>query len=93
MVSIVVTVLFTVGCRQDMHDQPKYQPLEQSAFFVDQQASRSPVPGTVARGQLNEDALLYTGKIDGADRRDGVGAGSGTLQHLLRAVSRSHRQR
>jgi mono/diheme cytochrome c family protein len=50
-----------------MHDQPKYQPLEQSAFFVDQQASRSPVPGTVARGQLNEDTLLYTGKIDGAD--------------------------
>ena len=65
--SIVVTGFLAVGCRQDMHDQPKYQPLEQSAFFADSRASRSPVPGTVARGQLNEDTLLYTGKIDGAD--------------------------
>ena len=50
-----------------MHDQPKYQPLERSTFFLDEQASRAPVAGTVARGQLNDDPLLYTGKIDGAD--------------------------
>jgi mono/diheme cytochrome c family protein len=55
------------ACRQDMHDQPKYQPLEESSFFGDLQSSRAPVPGTVARGQLNDDALLYTGKADGAD--------------------------
>ena len=67
VVSIVVSVLLTASCRQDMHDQPKYQPLELSTFFADQQASRSPVAGTVARGQLHEDALLYTGKVDGAD--------------------------
>src|SRR5439155_13907679 len=54
------------GCRQDMHDQPKYQPLERSTFFLDQQASRSPVAGTVPRGQLHEDTFLYTGKIDGS---------------------------
>ena len=53
------------ACRQDMHDQPKYQPLERSTFFLDQQASRTPVAGTVARGQLRDDTLLYTGKIDG----------------------------
>jgi len=50
-----------------MHDQPKYQPLERSTFFLDQQASRSPVAGTVPRGQLRDDALLYTGKVDGQD--------------------------
>jgi mono/diheme cytochrome c family protein len=45
-----------------MHDQPKYEPLEESTFFADGQASRAPVPGTVARGQLYEDTLLHTGK-------------------------------
>jgi mono/diheme cytochrome c family protein len=50
-----------------MHDQPKYQPLERSAFFLDQQASRSPVADTVARGELHDDTLLYTGKVDGSD--------------------------
>jgi mono/diheme cytochrome c family protein len=55
------------GCRQDMHDQPKYIPLRQSAFFGDERSARPFVPGTVARGQLREDALLYTGKINGAD--------------------------
>ncbi len=55
------------ACRQDMHDQPKYIPLRQSTFFADERSARPVVAGTVARGQLREDALLYTGKIDGAD--------------------------
>jgi mono/diheme cytochrome c family protein len=55
------------ACRQDMHDQPKYIPLRQSSFFGDQRSARPFVPGTVARGQLREDALLYTGKVNGAD--------------------------
>jgi mono/diheme cytochrome c family protein len=64
---VVLAVLGLTGCRQDMHDQPKYIPLRESTFFADNRSARLPVPGTVARGQLNEDALLYTGKIDGAD--------------------------
>jgi mono/diheme cytochrome c family protein len=57
------------GCRQDMHDQPKYVPLRESTFFADARSAREPVPGTVARGQLQEDAVLYTGKVadGGAD--------------------------
>src|SRR5712671_5159914 len=55
------------GCRQDMHDQPKYVPLRQSAFFNDARSARPVVEGTVARGQLHEDELLYTGKINGQD--------------------------
>jgi cytochrome c553 len=50
-----------------MHDQPKYIPLRQSTFFADNRSARPPVPGTVARGQLHDDSLLYTGKINGAD--------------------------
>jgi hypothetical protein len=50
------------GCRQDMHDQPKYSALEASTFFPDGSSARPPVPGTVARGDLRDDALLYTGK-------------------------------
>lgn len=53
------------GCRQDMHDQPKYIPLRESDFFGDQRSER-PLPlGVVARGNLREDAYLYTGKING----------------------------
>ena len=60
-------ILFAAGCRQDMHDQPKLQPLEQSTFFLDEQGSRVPVAGTVARGDLRDDALLYTGKVGEED--------------------------
>jgi mono/diheme cytochrome c family protein len=55
------------GCRQDMHDQPKYVPLRQSAFFNDERSARPVVEGTVARGQLHEDELMYTGKVKGED--------------------------
>jgi hypothetical protein len=55
-------LLLTTACRQDMHDQPKYQPLERSAFFEDGRASRPLPAGTVAQGQLREDEQLYTGK-------------------------------
>jgi mono/diheme cytochrome c family protein len=52
------------GCRQDMHDQPRYNALSNSSFFPDGQSSRPLVPGTVARGTLNDDSLFYTGKLE-----------------------------
>lgn len=48
-----------------MHDQPKLQPLERSDFFSDGRASRPPVDGAVARGDLRDDTHLYTGFVDG----------------------------
>ncbi len=51
------------GCRQDMHDQPKFIPFRQSDFYPDLRSERTPVEGTVARGDLREDAYFYTGKI------------------------------
>jgi mono/diheme cytochrome c family protein len=48
-----------------MRAQPRYEPFEQSSFFADGAAMRQPVANTVARGQLHEDELLYTGRVDG----------------------------
>ncbi len=61
--ALALMSIWLAACRDDMHDQPKFEPLEQSAFFPDQRASRNPPAHTVARGQLNEDALLFTGKV------------------------------
>lgn len=47
------------SCRQDMHDQPKYEAYERSDFFADSSANRVQVEGTVPRGFLNEDQALY----------------------------------
>ena len=58
----VVLAATASACRQDMHDAAKYEPLEQSAFFKDHRASRPLQPGTIARGQLKEDKLLFTGR-------------------------------
>ena len=71
MRSLCVTLLTLIlcgsflGCRQDMHDQAKYEPLEQSDFFGDNRSERAPVEGTVARGQLRDDDLYYAGKVNG----------------------------
>jgi mono/diheme cytochrome c family protein len=54
-----------MGCRQDMHNMPRYKPLAAAPFYRDGSSARLPVPGTVARGGLREDAHLYTGKLDG----------------------------
>lgn len=62
---IVAGCVSLAGCRQDMHDTPRYEPLEASAFFVDGRGARMPVANTVARGTLREDDHLYQGKIDG----------------------------
>jgi mono/diheme cytochrome c family protein len=61
--------LMAAACsRLDMQDQPKYKPQRPSDFFADGRSERPPVPGTIARGALNEDAAFYTGK--GADGKD-----------------------
>ena len=63
--AILALVLLGLGCRQDMHDQPRYKPLAKSDFFGDGRSARHPVEGTVARGQLREDEHLHTGRVNG----------------------------
>jgi cytochrome c553 len=64
-VVIAAACLALAGCRQDMHDGPRYRPLRGSAFFNDGASARTLVANTVARGHLRDDELLYTGKING----------------------------
>jgi len=60
---VLFAVLLFAGCRQDMHDQPRFKPLARSDFYSDLRSARPPVEGTVARGQLHEDTYFYTGKV------------------------------
>jgi mono/diheme cytochrome c family protein len=66
--------LLAMGCRgwtssrppihvnPNMDRQEKYRPQSESAFFPDGAAMRLPVPGTVARGELREDAAFFEGE-------------------------------
>lgn len=62
----LVVALACAACRQDMHDQPRVEPFERSAFFPDGWGYRPQVAGTVARGELAADAHLETGWVGGA---------------------------
>jgi len=62
---LVTITLLALGCRLDMHVEPRYNPEAPSTFFADGRSERPPVPGTVARGQLHTDELLYEGKVNG----------------------------
>jgi mono/diheme cytochrome c family protein len=62
---LVASVAGLTGCVQQMADQPKYKPLAASSAFPDGAASRAPVPGTIARGELELDDAFFTGKTNG----------------------------
>ena len=62
--------LLAAGCRQDMHDAPRYDPYEQSAIFPNGSSAQPLVAGTVSRVEtagavLDEDELLNSGKVNG----------------------------
>lgn len=44
---VFVSGLVLSGCRQDMHNQPKFIPLRSSEFFPDRRSERDPVRGTI----------------------------------------------
>ncbi len=64
-VGVLAALLAVSACRQDMHDAPRYDPLEESDIFPGGASAQPLVEGTVARGHLNDDTLLATGKVDG----------------------------
>jgi mono/diheme cytochrome c family protein len=60
---LAAVALTATGCaRSDMQDQPKYKPQRPSEFFADGRDGRPELDGTIARGELNEDAAYYNGK-------------------------------
>jgi hypothetical protein len=60
-------LLLIAGCRQDMHDQPKFIPQRGTSFYADGRSARPQVENTVARGQLHEDSYFYTGFTGGRE--------------------------
>jgi len=63
----VAATLVLAGCRQDMHDQPKFFPQRGTTFFLDGRSVRPQVANTVARNQLQVDSYLYTGLVNGKE--------------------------
>ena len=57
-------LLFSASCTQEMSREPRYNPLQKSAFFEDGRSARPLVDGTVARGHLDADDLLYRGRVN-----------------------------
>jgi hypothetical protein len=62
---LMLLALAATACRQDMHDQPRFEPLEKNNFYADGRSARPVIAGTIARGQLNIDDHFYTGKVNG----------------------------
>jgi mono/diheme cytochrome c family protein len=61
-IALALVFLFLAGCRQDMHNQPKYIPLRPSDFFADGRSGRPLIEGTIPRGHLQDDGAFFTGK-------------------------------
>lgn len=49
------------ACRQDMYDQPRYEPLEASRLFADGKSARDLPQGTVPRDDPRLDPVLWSG--------------------------------
>ena len=66
-VTAALSLLAVTGCRQDMHNQPKFYPQRGTDFYADGRSVRPQVENTVARNQLHEDAYFYTGLVNGKE--------------------------
>ena len=76
----------------------KFKPLAKSDFFADSRSARPLVAGTVARGQLEDDARALHGQDDGKDLAPAfpfpvtaavLARGQRALPHLLHALPRA----
>ena len=82
-----------------MHDAPRVEAYEATDAFEDGRGNRPLVEGTVARGWLNDDEQLTTGKVDGqlVDEfpfpvtREVLERGPAAVQRVLHAVPRQDR--
>lgn len=62
---LLILTLAAAGCRRDMQNQPKYNPLSRSWFYPDGRSAR-PIPaGTIAIDEVNLDPAKDTGMLNG----------------------------
>jgi hypothetical protein len=83
-VPIAATLMGAAGCdRQmrfspvDMWNRSRYKPLEPEPFFADGSSTRPQVPGTVARGELRIDEVMYAGRRAGTGTAPLTSTGGG----------------
>ncbi len=67
LVIMLASTCLLAGCRQDMHNQPKFYPQRSTTFYADGRSARPQVENTVARNQLRQDAYFDTGLQDGKE--------------------------
>jgi mono/diheme cytochrome c family protein len=70
-VALGAAILLIGGCRQDMHNQPKFYPQRSTTLFPDGRSARPQVENTVARNQLHANSYFYTGLVNGKEG-DGI---------------------
>jgi len=66
-----LSMVALAGCRQDMHNQPKFYPQRGTSFYADGRSARPQVQNSVARGQMDESSYLMTG-FSGGKEGDGM---------------------
>ncbi len=65
--SLGLGAMLLAGCRQDMHNQPKFYPQRGSSLYADGRSVRPQVAATVAREQMHGDSYFYTGFQNGKE--------------------------
>jgi mono/diheme cytochrome c family protein len=63
----MAAAMLLAGCRQDMHNQPKFVPQRGTTFFADGRSARPQVANTVARDQMHDNEYFYTGLVGGKE--------------------------
>jgi len=66
-IGAVGAMALMAGCRQDMHNQPKFYPQRGTSFYADGRSVRPQVENTVARNQMHENGYFYTGFVSGKE--------------------------
>jgi mono/diheme cytochrome c family protein len=62
---IAIAAVALSACGGNHRDQLRYDPLQESQFFEDKVSARPLVEDTIARGKLQNDPHLYTGRDGG----------------------------
>src|SRR5688572_16714933 len=63
--AVVAAMAMLAGCRQDMHDAPRYEAFEATAPFTATPSLRMQTVGTGPRGWLREGGALQCGTVAG----------------------------
>ena len=62
---LILCLVFSIACTQQMAQQPRYDPLEKSDFFADTMSARPLPVGVIARDYAEADELFDTGMENG----------------------------